>query len=131
MTIINPSLHSNAKRTHLTQTKTAAIVANFLKNVRPSHSTAKKRANKNLWSMSFNGFFTFYLAMTEKTDTLTLNKLKASAADLSKQVHRLCITAKQRAKTLIFFSEIIVKLIRYLSILKKSVLEIWKFIFHV
>ena len=30
MTIINPSLHSNTKRTHLTQTKTAAIPADFL-----------------------------------------------------------------------------------------------------
>ena len=39
--------------------------------------------------------------MTEKTDTLTLNKLKASAANLSKQVHLLCITAKQRAKIIV------------------------------
>ena len=36
--------------------------------------------------------------MMQKTDTLTLNKLKASATNLSKQVHPLCITAKQRAK---------------------------------
>ena len=48
MTIINPSLHSNAKRTHFTQTKTAAIAVDLLKQVRPSHNIAKQRANKNL-----------------------------------------------------------------------------------
>ena len=51
--------------------------------------------------MSFNCFFTFYLAMTQKTETLTLNKPNASAADLFKQVHPLCITAKQRAKIIV------------------------------
>ena len=51
--------------------------------------------------MSFNGFFTLYLAMTQKTDTLTLNKPKASATNLSKQVHLLCIPAKQRAKIVV------------------------------
>ena len=61
MTIINHSLHSNAKRTHFTQTKTAAIAVDLLKQVRPSHNIAKQRANKNLWNMSFNGFFTLYL----------------------------------------------------------------------
>ena len=38
---------------------------------------------------------------TKKTDTLTLNKPKASAIDLSKQVHPLCITAKQRDKIIV------------------------------
>ena len=61
----------------------------------------KKGANKNLWSMSFNGFLTLYLAMTQKIDTLTLTKPKTSAADLSKQVHPLCITAEQRAKIIV------------------------------
>ena len=36
--------------------------------------------------------------MTQKTKTLTLNKPKASAADLSKQMHPLYITAIKRAK---------------------------------
>ena len=40
--------------------------------------------------------------MAQKTDTLTLNKSKAFAADLSKQVHPLCITAKQRAKIIVY-----------------------------
>ena len=39
--------------------------------------------------------------MTQKTDTLTLNKPKASAADLSQQVHPLCITAKLRTKVIV------------------------------
>ena len=41
MAIINPSLHSNAEQTHLTQTKTPAIAANLLLQVHPSHNTAK------------------------------------------------------------------------------------------
>ena len=36
--------------------------------------------------------------MTQKTETLTLNKPKASVADLSKQMHPLYITAIKRAK---------------------------------
>ena len=51
--------------------------------------------------MSFNGFFTLYLPMTQKTDTLTLNKPKASTADLSMEVHPPCIIAKQRAKIIV------------------------------
>ena len=39
--------------------------------------------------------------MAQKMDTLTLNKPKASATDLSNQVHPLRITAKQRAKIII------------------------------
>ena len=39
--------------------------------------------------------------MTQKTDTLTLNKPKVSAADLSKQLHPLCFTGKQRAKIIV------------------------------
>ena len=39
--------------------------------------------------------------MMQKTDALTLKKSKASATDLYKQVHPLCITAKQRAKIIV------------------------------
>ena len=39
--------------------------------------------------------------MMQKTDALTLNKSKASATNLYKQVHPLCITAKQRAKIIV------------------------------
>ena len=98
--------------------------------------------------MSFNGFFTLYLTMTPKTDTLTLNKPKASAADLSKQVHPLRITAKQRGKIIVHLENgTCRKLMPYhqdpdvflrnhskdknIFILKKNVLEILKFIFHV
>ena len=52
--------------------------------------------------MSFNGVFALYLSMTQKTGTLTLNKLKASAVDLSKKMHPHCITAKQRAKIIVY-----------------------------
>ena len=51
--------------------------------------------------MNFNGFFALYLSMTQKTGTLTLNNLKASAVDLSKKMLPLCITAKQRAKIIV------------------------------
>ena len=45
--------------------------------------------------MSFNGFFYRLISNNaKKTDALTLNKPKASPADLSKQVHPLCIIAK-------------------------------------
>ena len=39
--------------------------------------------------------------MTQKTDTLTLNKPKTSAANLSKQVCPFRITAIQRAKIIV------------------------------
>ena len=51
--------------------------------------------------MSFNGFFTLYLTILQKTDTFTLNKPKASAADLPKQVRPFQITVKQRAKIIV------------------------------
>ena len=41
MTIINASRQSNAKRTHFTQTKTAAIADDLFKQVRPSYNTSK------------------------------------------------------------------------------------------
>ena len=48
MTIINPLLHSNAKRTHPNEAKSAAIAADFLWHVHSSHNTAKKGTNKDL-----------------------------------------------------------------------------------
>ena len=51
--------------------------------------------------MSFSGLCTLYLAMTQKRDTLTLKKSKASPSYLSKQVRPLCITTKQRAKIIV------------------------------
>ena len=47
MTIINPSLHSNAKRTHPNEAKSAAITADFLQHVHASRNTAKKGTNKD------------------------------------------------------------------------------------
>ena len=43
MTIINASRQSNTKRTHFTQTKTAAIADDLFKQVRPFHITAIQR----------------------------------------------------------------------------------------
>ena len=47
MTKINPSLHSNAKWTHPTEAKQAAIAADFLQHVRPCRNTTKKVTNKD------------------------------------------------------------------------------------
>ena len=57
MTIINPSLHSNAKRNHPTQTKTGAITVDFLKQVRPSPNNAKHRASKDFVKHEFYCLF--------------------------------------------------------------------------
>ena len=99
MTIINASLHSNAKG--FTLPKQTLTYSSLLQQVQQSHNTAKLRANKNLWNMSFNGFFTLYLTILQKTDTFTLNKPKASVADLPKQVRPFQITVKQRAKIIV------------------------------
>ena len=48
MTIINPSLHSNTKRTHPNEAKSAAIAADFLWHGHSSRNTAKKGPNKDL-----------------------------------------------------------------------------------
>ena len=59
MAIINPSLHSNAKWTHFTQTKTAAIAANLLKQVHPSHNMVKKGLRKICETRVLMGFLPF------------------------------------------------------------------------
>ena len=67
MAIINPSLHSNTKWTHFTQTKAAAIAANLLKQVHPSHNMVKKELRKICETRVLMGFFTFFLAKTKTT----------------------------------------------------------------
>ena len=67
MAIINPSLHSNTKWTHFTQTKAAAIAANLLKQVHPSHNMVKKELRKICETRVLMVFFTFYLAKTKTT----------------------------------------------------------------
>ena len=59
--------------------------------------------------MSFNDFLTLYLAKahthththTHKNGHTHSNKVEASATDLLKQMHPLCITAKERSNIIV------------------------------
>ena len=133
MAIINPSLHSNTKWTHFTQTKAAAIAANLLKQVHPSHNMVKKELRKICETRVLMVFFMFYLAKTKTTkQTLIIRNWEHllliclsncfHSASLPNKGPELWFTYRKRLvlrlcliiKTLIFFSEIKVYLRIYL-----------------